>query len=455
MGQDSRVAWTIWVVGVFAYAVAIMHRTSLGSLGIASAEHFHTSVSAISTFVMVQLAVYALAQAPVGVLIDRYGSRAMLLVGSVVMAGAQTAMAFTDTFALALAARVFVGIGDACMFGSVLRLVPVWFSPGRVPILSQLTGLLGQFGQVWSVALLLPLFELHGWAATFLTAAGLSVAALVATVFLVHDVPVGQARAKPQGEHIRDLPRGVIEAWRHPATRLGFWIHLTSGFSVNVFAMIWGIPWLVQSQGRTQAEAAFLFSLTVFGSMGVAPVMGWLTARHPLRRSNLALTVIIASAASWTLALIWPGPAPWWLLVVLTLALAAAGPGTGIGFDFPRTLLPPHRLGAANGLVIAGSFTGATVCLLAIGALLAWLAPDGHYTPAQLDLAMALQFPFFATGIAGLFITRTKLRRKMRAHGVVVPTWPEVVRRLRHREPQRPPGNASHAAPEEQFQRDL
>ncbi|MDO5067325.1 MAG: MFS transporter [Propionibacteriaceae bacterium] len=429
--HNERMAWVVWTISVLAYATAIMHRTSLGTLGIQTAQHFGTSIGIVSTFVMVQLAVYAISQAPVGVLIDRYGARAVLIAGSLIMTVAQTGMAFTDSLAPALVARVLLGIGDACMFGAVLRLIPAWFPAPRVPVLSQLSGLLGQLGQIAAVALLLPLHTLQGWTTTFLVAAICSLACAVGCALLVRDVPAGASRPTPAEQRIRDLPKGIVDAWRHPATRLGFFVHFTSGFSVNVFAMIWGIPWLIGAQQRTESEAAFLFSLTVLAAMILAPIIGWLTARHPLRRSNLALTVIGAHVAAWLTVLLWPGPAPWWLLVALTLAMAAGGPGTGIGFDYPRTLLPSHRLGAANGLVIAGSFTGATLCLLLMGAVLGWLAPDGRYTAEQLNLAMALQLPFFAVGIAGIYLTRHQLRTKMRAHGVVVPTWREVAARIR------------------------
>jgi len=80
--KTGRLAWLVWVIGVFAYAAAIMQRTSLGVLGQQTSDHFGTSVSIISTFVMVQLATYAIAQTPVGVLVDRYGSRTVMICGS-------------------------------------------------------------------------------------------------------------------------------------------------------------------------------------------------------------------------------------------------------------------------------------------------------------------------------------------------------------------------------------
>jgi nitrate/nitrite transporter len=286
-------------------------------------------------------------------------------------------------------------------------------------------------GQVASATVLLPLFNARGWTWAFLGAALASGVAGVMSAVWVRDVPPGRARPAPKEERLSDLPRGIADAWRHPATRLGFWVHFTSGFSVNVFAMIWGIPWLQRAEGRSEAEAAFLFSLTVYGAIVFSPLLGWLTSRHPLRRSNLALTVIGVNVLGWAAALLWPGRVPWWLLILLVVAMSAGGPGTGIGFDYPRTLLPPHRLGAANGLVITGSFTGATLSLLAISAFLGWLNPSGDYTAEQLDQAMALQFPFFAVGLIGIFSTRHRLRTMMRPHGVIVPTWREVAERIR------------------------
>ena len=53
-------------------------------------------------------------------------------------------------------AGVLVGTGDAMTFICVLRLIPAWFSVSQVPVITQLTGLLGQAGQVASTIPLAP-----------------------------------------------------------------------------------------------------------------------------------------------------------------------------------------------------------------------------------------------------------------------------------------------------------
>lgn len=430
--MNTRAAWIVWGVGLFAYAVSVMHRASLGVAGLEAAEHFGATPGVISTFVVLQLAVYAAAQVPVGLLLDRFGSRIIIVAGSLTMGAGQAALALADDLPLAYAARVLLGVGDACIFNSVLRLLPRWFSPRLVPLLSQITGMSASFGQIASVAVVLPLIHETGWRTGLLIVAALSVIPAVTSAGWIRDAPPGAA-PNLAADPLREIPGRVLGVTRHPATQLGFWVHFTSGFSFTAFLFMWGIPYLVVGQGLGQATAGVLFSVLAVASMAVGPVVGVLTARHPLRRSTLALIVIGSIILAWAVVLLWPGRAPLPLLVLLVLVLSAGGPGTGIGFDFPRTSLPVSRLGAANGVVITGSFSGGTLLILMMGLFLDLVADGRPYTADHLRWAWALQAPFFAVGLAGILISRRRLRRQMAEGGVIVPSWREVAERIRRR----------------------
>lgn len=69
----GRKAWLVWAASIVVYIVAMMHRSSLGVAGLKAAEHFGTTAGIVSTFVVLQLTTYALAQLPAGALLDRYG----------------------------------------------------------------------------------------------------------------------------------------------------------------------------------------------------------------------------------------------------------------------------------------------------------------------------------------------------------------------------------------------
>ena len=119
---------------------------------------------------MVQLLTYAGMQIPVGVLVDRFGSRIMIASGALVMAAGQVVLALVDTPLEVIGARILVGAGDAMTFISVLRLIPAWFASRQVPLVTQLTGLLGQVGQIASTIPLVALLAGVGWQWSYLGA---------------------------------------------------------------------------------------------------------------------------------------------------------------------------------------------------------------------------------------------------------------------------------------------
>jgi MFS family permease len=408
----SRRAWLMWALGVTAYCIAVFHRASLGVAGPDAQERFGATAAVLSTFVVLQLAVYAALQVPVGVVLDRLGSRRLIAAGAAVMGAGQLVLAESHSVGLAVLGRVLVGAGDAMTFTSVLRLVPAWFPPRHASHLTQLTGLLGQAGQVAAAFPLVALLHSAGWTPTFLTAAvgGLTIAAIVAAC--LRDAPPGAPAAAPLATpteawgHLR-------AAWNEPGTRLGLWTHFATQFSGTVFALLWGYPFLVQGEGRTPGEAGALLTLLVIAAVGFGPVLGQIAGRWPYRRSIPTLTVVAASATAWTLVLAWPGPAPLAILVLLVLALATNGPGSLVGFDYARTENAPERLGSASGIVNVGGFVASLSTILLIGLLL-----DAHrsgsgagdYTLDDFRVAFAVQYVLWAIGLAGVLRSRRRLR---------------------------------------------
>jgi sugar phosphate permease len=163
-GRDyDRSVYAVWIVALLVYLLAVFHRSSLAVAGLTAAERFDISAAQLATFTMLQLLVYAGMQIPVGLLVDRFGPRRVLLTGALTLTLAQAGFAFADSYVLALVARLFVGVGDAMTFICVLRLVNTWFAPRRIPLISQLTGMVGQLGgALAAVPMTIALREL-GW----------------------------------------------------------------------------------------------------------------------------------------------------------------------------------------------------------------------------------------------------------------------------------------------------
>ena len=89
----SRATW-VWGAGMLGYIFAVMQRTTFGVAGLDAADRFSISPATLSAFVFLQTAVYIVAQLPAGLLVDRWGSRSVLVVGGVVLAGGQLLLGF-------------------------------------------------------------------------------------------------------------------------------------------------------------------------------------------------------------------------------------------------------------------------------------------------------------------------------------------------------------------------
>jgi MFS family permease len=401
-------AVAVWAIGVSVYFVAVIFRTSLGVAGLDAADRFHVGASALSTFSILQLLVYAGMQIPVGLLVDRLGTKKVLAIGTVLFTAGQVGFALSPSYGMALASRGLLGCGDAMTFISVLRLGTRWFPARRGPLVAQLAGLVGMAGNLVSTLVLARLLHGVGWTAAFGGSALAGVVVLVLLLLFLKDHPEGH-EPEPFPHHgSAYVRRQIMAAWKEPGTRLGMWVHFTTQFPAMVFLLLWGLPFLVQAQGLSRATAGELLTLVVLSNMVVGLVYGQIVARHHAARLPLALGTVGSTAVVWAATLAYPGThAPMWLLIVLCAVLGACGPASMIGFDFARPANPPERQGTASGITNMGGFIASMSTLLAVGVLL-------DATGDDYSLAFCAVFVLQALGLSQILRLRRQAARRER-----------------------------------------
>ncbi len=418
-------AWLIWGVGVAAYMLAVTNRTSLAAVGVDAAARFHADASTLSMFAVLQLGVYGAMQLPIGVLLDRWGARPIITIGMLLMGVGQLVMALSPNVGVAIAARMLLGAGDAAVFPSVLRLVATWFPAQRNPLMVQLTGLVGQSGQILALLPLAALLHATSWSVAFGSVAGLCVLFAILVWAIVRNHPPGAP-----GDVSVDTDTGTITvvtsavdaeaglraAWAHPGTRLAFWSHFTTPFAGTAFIMLWGMPFLTAGEGLARSAAAAITTLYVIVGMVLGPVLGALSARLPMHRSRgLVLPIVAVQLVAWLVVIAWPVQAPLWLLVVLAIALATGGPASMIAFDHARTHNPSHRLSTATGITNVGGFLAGLIAIFLIGVA---LDLQGAGTPETYSLeafrfAFLTQVPLWLVGAFFIVLERRRTRIRM------------------------------------------
>lgn len=426
MTSDRR-AFLVWSVAVGAYVVAILNRSSFGVATLEVSALFGVSSAALAAVAVAQLVVYALLQVPVGVLLDRYGARVLVASGAAGMAAGQVVLALAPSASWVLVGRMLVGAGDALTFVSVVRLVPAWFAARRVPVMTQLTGSLGQLGQVLSAVPVVALLHAEGWRTTFLSVAAVGVVATIAVLVVVRDAPADPGTAvlaadrgrrvgllrrrwRPAPARAPREPGALLAVLRDPGARLGFWMHFTGQFSNHVVVLLWGFAFFVEGQGRTPGEASALLTLNVVAAVVAGPLIGLLVGRRPGARLPLALGTAVAIALAWLSVTVPSAPVPLGVLAVFVVVVAVGGPTSLIAFDVARSCTPPSRLGTATGFVNTGGFVGALLTMLAIGLVLDRVGGGARDLDAFRAAFSVVAVPW-VVGVAGMLLGRRSARR--------------------------------------------
>lgn len=214
------------------------------------------------------------------------------------------------------------------------------------------------------------------------------------------------------------------------------WTHFVSHFSVTVFTLLWGFPFLVRGQGWSQEAASVLLMAMVGWTILSGLVLGRLVTRLPWYRSVIVLGIVAVMAVLWAVVLLWPGPSPAWLLVLMCFATASGGPASMIGFDLARSFTPVAEVGRANGIVNVGGFGASLLYVALVGLVLDLSEPAGAaaYDLGDFRKALAVQFLFWAFG------TWQVLRYRRRAIAHLERVHPGAVEQLKRGVPFVHPG---------------
>ena len=369
--MNSRLAWRVLIFAAFAYLVSVTQRTSMGVAGIEASERFETTAIQLSYLAVFQLIVYASMQVPVGLLLDRFGSRRLIAIGAVLMSVGQLLVAVAPELWVAVIGRGILGLGDAFTFISVLRLVHTWFDPKRSAILQQYVGNIGQLGQIASAIPFAYFLGIEGWTNAFLALASLSALVAALSWLMIQD----RQRSEPKrwSEAISELRATVSES----GTRMSFWVHFTAQPTPVTFGLLWGVPFMVEAQGFDSWVASAALTFMVLWGIVAGGFIGPLSARHPKYRRRIVITQMVLIFLTWGTVLVFPTPIPIWLLVILLIVITPGGPVSFLAFEYSAQLIPEQKRGAANGFINTGGFLAGLLIIFVVGAGLDFAVASG------------------------------------------------------------------------------
>ncbi|MEN9316153.1 MAG: hypothetical protein RIS35_2546 [Pseudomonadota bacterium] len=285
---------------------------------------------------------FSLLQLPLGVWLDRFGSRrvhaTLLLIAAAGCAVFATASDVTGLWV----GRALIGAGVAGALMAALKGYRFWYAPERQYQLTAwmlVAGTAGVLSTTVPVQLALPAI---GWRGVFWLTMALLLAASVAIFTLV---PRDEERATA-ATRAAAPPGSAFGGYRAVFRDAYFWRFAVCGvFAQSTFMALqtlWAGPWFVRVLGMTPAESAqslLVFNLTLMlGFFG----FGWLQPRLQRRGFGFVgigafglTTMILLQAA---IALV-DGPSAWWLWPVMAVLSTFQAPmQTHVSLSFPAAL---------------------------------------------------------------------------------------------------------------------
>ena len=357
---------------------------------------------------------YLAMQIPTGILIDSWGARRLLIMGSVAAALGTFLFAATDNFVLACVGRALIGGSTAVAWVTLLSLATHWFPARKFALLSGLGLLFGNLGALVAQVPLRLAIQAFGWhRVVFVSAVFILCIGLLAFFFVKND-PVDDgytSYATPLGKPVAGgRLRGFRQIFAYRNTLLIFFAQGGIVGSILSFTGLWGSPYLRMRFGLQQTTAAEVCSVMILCWALASPLFGAMSDRIG-RRKPLYLGGCIATAIGWACLFYLPGLSLTTFIIIGALTSVASG-SVVIGFAFGKESVPPHCMGSISGLVNMGNMIGPTLLQPSIGAIL-----DRHWTGAVVkgihvygvpayQVAFALMVGWLCCSIALLSFTR-------------------------------------------------
>lgn len=387
----------------------------MGVATLIASERFDTNAQQLATLAVFQLVVYAGMQIPVGILLDRFGSKRLLIVGALIMAAGSFTVSIAPNLGTAIFGRMLVGMGDSFTFISMIRMVNGWYHGAKASRMQQNVSTVGQLGQFLSAVPFWFLLENTGWSSAFATISFVSLSVVVLLIAFTSDDASNHAHAKTKSASLKIASKQLVENISNPGIRMAFWTHFVTQPTTTSVSLLWAVPFLVTAEKQSHDFAAFtLTAMVIFGFIS-GPIIGRICAKYPEKRALVVYLVVGLTALTWLAIVSIPGQIFSPILLVFFLAISIGGPASMIAFDFTKDIVSKDRLGSANGFANVGGFLASFVMMYLTGLVIdifqAITGSVERYTIEAFRWGFASQLLVVAVGIIFFTVERRKYLR--------------------------------------------
>lgn len=229
---------------------------------------------------------YAGLSIPVAMLLDRFGARSMVGLGALLCGLATLTFTYTDSFYIALCSRFIVGAGSSVGFLGVSKVISEWFPKESYARMIGFSFTLGLMGAIYGGRPVSVLIEKYQWQNVALAFSVLAIVIACVTYMFLRS-PQASSAAFEKNSTLEKANYSAV--FSSPVIWLLGIANLLMVGSLEGFADVWGIAYLMQAYTLAQSDAAGLVSFVFVGMLFGGPFLA------ACSRKTGDYTVIVAS----------------------------------------------------------------------------------------------------------------------------------------------------------------
>lgn len=288
----ARLALVVVVPFAAGYFMSYLYRNINAVVGRYLVDELGLSGADIGLLTAAYFFTFALAQIPIGIMLDRFGPRRVDGVLLCVAATGAILFSFGEDRDALMLARALIGLGVGGALMSSFQAITLWYPKERWSFFNSVIMTIGGLGALAGTGPVEAALRLTDWRGIFLYL-GVATVGVAALIFFI--VPERRAEAKP--ERLGAVIKGVAKVLGNPALwSMAPLIFFTQAANLAIFGL-WGGLWLRDVAGFDRGTAAIYVSLMNIGLTAgfvLNAVLSEVAARRkiPLERLMLVLVVL-------------------------------------------------------------------------------------------------------------------------------------------------------------------
>ncbi len=344
--------WLCWLIVALLYLFQYLLLVSPSVLSDDLQASLNVKRLGVGILYSAFLYTYVSIQVPVGFIFDRFRSRNILLISSVLLMIGCFIFAVSHNVWLSVIGRMVMGLGGGFTFIGALYIGRSWFPVVMFPLIVGLTEAMSGVTEISLVPLLALVKNYYSWRIIFLEVTAIVFILAVLVFFYVRE-------HHPERKISKKVSRGDFNlVLKNPIMwLLSFYVGFLFAFDM-LFANMWGVTFLVENYHITAWIAAVESGMTMVGFTVGCCMIGWIVqfVSDQLLMALFAIIQFMAMLLLWYLHLSLLG------IAIIVLIIGFASSSMVLAFNVVKKIIPENSYGLATGFT--NMFFGGTGILI-------------------------------------------------------------------------------------------